>query len=542
VHFTRRLAINLAAVMALFIGGGVALAASLSGNTLSLNPGDSVTASCPNALTITGQSADAAVLKCAPNVATGSVASVQSNAADGGLGTSFTVSATSGVTAGDLLVVTDSFGNNVAVTPPSGWTQAGPTEDIAGNAQAQIFYTEVTPTTAGQTSWMFALASTHSISWTFREWSSPSGWASSPVDATSGATGDSSTVGAGSPGSTEQASELWVADFAYASGPVGETLASGWTSGGEAYDASNNTGREAYKIASTTGAPSATLNLASALDWAGVVATFKTGSTGSPPTTTTTLPTTTTVPTTTTTTVPTTTTTTTTSGNCSDPTVVPMDPSNAQAGVSSGNYYVTNDSWNASGYTGSQTLYICSAQDWWVVDNWNNSTGDGAVKVSPNVQENFGTCCAKSGEPTLSSLGTITSTFQVTNPAPNGIWEDEYDIWLNGIASSGSNEVMIWTDNNGQTPAGSVVGTTTIGGVAYTVWATSDNSYVAFVANTGFTSGTLNLSAFFSYLQAQGRLSSSSVLGQVDEGIEMVSTNSSNQTFTFNNFSITTTG
>lgn len=124
----------------------------------------------------------------------------------------------------------------------------------------------------------------------------------------------------------------------------------------------------------------------------------------------------------------------------------------------------------------------------------------------------------------------------------NSIWEDEYDIWLNGIASSGSNEVMIWTYNNAQAAAGSVVGSTTIGGVDYTVWATSDNSYIAFVADTGFTSGTLDLSDFFSYLQSAGRLSTSSVLGQIEEGIEMVSTNSTNETFTFRNFSITTMG
>ena len=33
-----------------------------------------------------------------------------------------------------------------------------------------------------------------------------------------------------------------------------------------------------------------------------------------------------------------------------------------------------------------------------------------------------------------------------------GIYEDAYDIWLNGLATSGSTEVMIWTQNNGQTP------------------------------------------------------------------------------------------
>ena len=36
-----------------------------------------------------------------------------------------------------------------------------------------------------------------------------------------------------------------------------------------------------------------------------------------------------------------------------------MDPKNAQSGVKAGNYYVTNDTWNASHYGGlSQSLYV----------------------------------------------------------------------------------------------------------------------------------------------------------------------------------------
>ena len=64
-------------------------------------------------------------------------------------------------------------------------------------------------------------------------------------------------------------------------------------------------------------------------------------------------------------------------------------------------------------------------------------------------------------EPAISSLQSVTSTFAETSPG-TGIYEDAYDIWLNGIADSGSTEVMIWTENHGQVPSGSVQGTVTI--------------------------------------------------------------------------------
>ena len=35
---------------------------------------------------------------------------------------------------------------------------------------------------------------------------------------------------------------------------------------------------------------------------------------------------------------------------CANPTVIPMDPNNAQSGVTKGNYYITNDTWNAAHY------------------------------------------------------------------------------------------------------------------------------------------------------------------------------------------------
>jgi hypothetical protein len=194
-------------------------------------------------------------------------------------------------------------------------------------------------------------------------------------------------------------------------------------------------------------------------------------------------------------------------------------------------YFVANDAWNASSYTVSQTVYGCSYSNWYVVATMDNSKGDGAVKTYPNSHRDF------DSNPQISSFKSITSTFAETSPS-TGIYEDAYDIWLNGIGGSQRTEVMIWTDNHGQSPGGDAQGTVAIDGKSYTAWRATTGTYIAFVANDNFTSGTMNLLAFFEWLTSKGWLSSSATLGQVDYGAELVSTNGVPATFTFSNFSV----
>jgi len=186
--------------------------------------------------------------------------------------------------------------------------------------------------------------------------------------------------------------------------------------------------------------------------------------------------------------------------------------------------------WNAARYSVQQTLYACSASNWYVVATMNDNSGDGAVKTYPNAHEDF-------NDRAISSFHSITSTFAETSPDV-GSYEDAYDIWINGVASSGSTEVMIWTHNHGQVPSGSVVATASFGGRAFHVW--KSGSYIAFVGDTNFASGTLNLLAFFRWIINAGWLPASSTLGQIDYGAELVSTSGAPATFSVTNFSITT--
>ncbi|MGD0703323.1 MAG: hypothetical protein ABSA02_26000 [Trebonia sp.] len=192
-------------------------------------------------------------------------------------------------------------------------------------------------------------------------------------------------------------------------------------------------------------------------------------------------------------------------------------------------YFVSNDMWNAGGGSVSQTLSACSFSDWYVTAT---ASGGGSVLTYPDSHLDV------PNTPRISSLSSVTSSFADTSPN-TGTYEDAYDIWLNGVADpdAGSDELMIWTNNHGQTPGGSPMATVTIGGQTWTAWK-GNGGYMAFVANSNFTSGTLNLLGFLQWVISKGWVPAGSTLNQVDYGVEICSTNGAPATFSFSNFAV----
>jgi hypothetical protein len=217
---------------------------------------------------------------------------------------------------------------------------------------------------------------------------------------------------------------------------------------------------------------------------------------------------------------------------CASPThTIPYSKSDPQTGVSIGNFYVTNDTWNI-GTGGSQTMYICDYNNWYAMATEPNTT---SVKTYPNVHQDF-------NEPLISSFHTISSSYAETAPH-TGIYEYAYDIWLNGVADNNSTEVMIWNDNFHQAPSGSKRGTFTSGGQTYDVYSDGTSCaggcYIAFVAQANNTSGAVNLLDFFNYIiGTQHWLANTATLGQIDYGVEICSTNGAATKFELNNFSL----
>jgi hypothetical protein len=205
-----------------------------------------------------------------------------------------------------------------------------------------------------------------------------------------------------------------------------------------------------------------------------------------------------------------------------------------------GDYFIRNDAWNSD--AGPQTLYACSYHSWNVVAKEGSTTD---VKTYPDVQMDFQTGGASTGSGVpLDTFKSITSTFAETSPHV-GIYEDAYDIFVNSntLVGPGTTEIMIWVDNYNQAPAGSkMASSVSLSGRTYDVYYEPDNGngghYIAFVANTNFTSGTLDLVAFFNYVIGQSWIPSTAPLNQICFGVEICETGGAEATFQFTDFSI----
>jgi hypothetical protein len=211
-----------------------------------------------------------------------------------------------------------------------------------------------------------------------------------------------------------------------------------------------------------------------------------------------------------------------------NPLFVTSDPN---GGWSEGGYYVHNNMWNSRKYHPcTSTLHASSHANWHVVSRMNNKTGDGAVKTYPNVHRDYRSV-------PIGSFDSLTSTFAETGPHV-GIYNVAYDIWINGIATAGCTEIMIWTENFNQVPGGKYVQDVAFGDRIYKAYKRSSSGYIAFVAKTNFTSGTVELLDMMKWTMAKGWLASTSTVNQICFGVEMVSTDDTDARFEVSAFAI----
>jgi hypothetical protein len=220
--------------------------------------------------------------------------------------------------------------------------------------------------------------------------------------------------------------------------------------------------------------------------------------------------------------------------SCTDPVFVTSDPNGMW---STKGYVVHNNMWNASGYNVSETMYACSYKSSYVRATATNRSGDGAVKTYPNVHKDFHDW-GSGAEPKVRSFAGISSTFAAAGP-DRGIYNLAYDIWLNGVP--GNREIMIWTKNHRQTPAGSVVAR----GLRFShrtwrVYATDDHEYIAFVPRRPLAQGRVDIKARLDWLTQRGLVPRGSTLGQICYGVEVVSTGGRPARFRFTDFSVST--
>jgi hypothetical protein len=206
------------------------------------------------------------------------------------------------------------------------------------------------------------------------------------------------------------------------------------------------------------------------------------------------------------------------------------------SGCNLGNYYLYDNQWNcgpnSGNHCGPESAYGCTKADGSVnfIVTSNQPAGNTAVLTYPAIQSNF------PAKPPLSSFKSITSTFSEKGPGAVGDYEVAWDCWFNGLA----NEVMVWVDTYKQVPAGKkVASAVTIGGHTWDVWYEVSSGYLAFVATSTLTSGTVDLLQLFRYATTNGWLPASSVVSQLAFGIEVCSTDGKGATWTIDNYSLT---
>jgi len=202
----------------------------------------------------------------------------------------------------------------------------------------------------------------------------------------------------------------------------------------------------------------------------------------------------------------------------------PVWESSARFGTwHTGVFFVDNDSWN--GAAGPQTVWADSRNDWGAEST--QPAGNKSVMTYPNIARNF------SNLP-VSKLVTLRNGYRESMPAGAGLdAEAADDIWLNHWKI----EVMIWVDNHGQRPAGTVVGHATILGQHFSVW--SGGRTWTLVLDHRQAAGHTHILAALKWLIRHHDIPASATLAQVAFGWEIVSTGSAPLDFTISRYWVT---
>jgi hypothetical protein len=186
-----------------------------------------------------------------------------------------------------------------------------------------------------------------------------------------------------------------------------------------------------------------------------------------------------------------------------------------------GGYTLYNNIWGSG--AGTQTIWANSYSNWGVTANHPNT---GGVKAYPN--------CTRNVSRTLSSLRTLTSSFNVTVPS-SGAYTTAYDIWDNNHAY----EIMLWMNKVGAVgPLGSLQTTASVGGHTWQIYSGSNgaNAVFSFVRTSNTNSGTVDVLAVMNWIRSQGWFGDVTV-GDVQMGYEITSS-AGGLNFTTNSYSV----
>jgi hypothetical protein len=196
-----------------------------------------------------------------------------------------------------------------------------------------------------------------------------------------------------------------------------------------------------------------------------------------------------------------------------------------------GHWIVYNNTWGPA--PGTYVIHARGHSHWNVVADQNGGGGCGgcAVEAYESAQWDYNGV-------RYSSVKYLSSTFSQTMPtgslATNGVdAEAAYDMFING---SDTDEVMVWVDNQGQTPAGSLDTVARINGQRFGVYISGGTK--SFVLKKNETTGTIDYRAVLGWLHKHGMLASSDTLRQFNFGWEICDTGGKSRTFTVHSLTL----
>ena len=212
--------------------------------------------------------------------------------------------------------------------------------------------------------------------------------------------------------------------------------------------------------------------------------------------------------------------------------------STAQYGSwTSGSYTLYNDVWGSG--AGSQTIWANSYSNWGV---WAAHPSTSGIKAYPNASVTVGK--------TISSISTLSSSFNVTVPTSGTAMETTYDVW----AGSNAHEIMLWMNEYGDvapisdtySSSGSPVAyytNLTVGGHTWNVYKGNNgaNEVYTFVRTSKSSSGTVDIKAILNWIKTTPKWFGDVTVGQVQFGYEITSSYNSGSGYNFvtNSYSVT---
>jgi hypothetical protein len=208
---------------------------------------------------------------------------------------------------------------------------------------------------------------------------------------------------------------------------------------------------------------------------------------------------------------------------------------------------------------GTQTLTETSPSDWSVSADLDGLVGNGVntepypqVISYPETEYNLATVKPVEGSGALPGIIGYGETEMPSDLGTGGSadrYETAWDIWLNGRPGDEPNgdeqEVMIWTDNENQTPGGTKQAsdwTDPITGCEYQPWASSQYSVVSLVVTSSCSGddGYVDIQSALEWLAQQKYIAALTSTGNevygIDYGMEIVNTSGKAETFTVDGY------